>query len=572
MQALFVGSICATALSGAALAAFLLLRARTAPGATQLAGFVVIVGLYALGLLAPAPLGALLMGLAPLGSAVSVDFVTRLTRDAGKSRGLLYVAAAAASCAEFVFGVGAFFTTAEGLRGFRYMGGGIVGVAVAIAIAVYGNLLLLRALRRESGKRRREIALVLSSSIVGLSTVVSFAPPLVGVLVAPWSILALPLYPAMLVYGILRYELMDANLWARRAAAYALTVALAAALAALLAAAPLSLVAPAPDFALLWVVVAAAMLAALALRAPIERAADRLVYSQEEISASTLAAWRAELLRAGTMEEIFAAARAHLQASLRLAVEVGVAPSGAPALRCLREAAQWRATLSGFDEAPPGVKRLAIVYADLLAQCLDEVDRRNARIERERLAELGLLAATIAHDLRNPLNIVNMAVADAPPETRREVAEQTRRMNRLVADLMDYAKPWRLAPQVIDLASLLADAPEAHVAPGTRLVADQRRVEQALANLLANARAAGGRVAIFAESGDGATVLEVCDDGPGVPEEIKDRIFEPFVSRTSDGTGLGLAIVARVMAAHGGSATLTARENFSTCIRLRFPQ
>jgi len=167
---------------------------------------------------------------------------------------------------------------------------------------------------------------------------------------------------------------------------------------------------------------------------------------------------------------------------------------------------------------------------------------------------------------------VNMAVADAPPETRREVAEQTRRMNRLVADLMDYAKPWRLAPQVIDLASLLADAPEAHVAPGTRLVADQRRVEQALANLLANARAAGGRVAIFAESGDGATVLEVCDDGPGVPEEIKDRIFEPFVSRTSDGTGLGLAIVARVMAAHGGSATLTARENFSTCIRLRFPQ
>jgi signal transduction histidine kinase len=574
IQGLFIGSISLTALSGAALSAFLLLRAGHAPGARQLAAFVVVVGLYALGLLAPAPLGALLMGLAPLGSAVSVDFVTRLTRDTAGARMPLYLIALAASLVEALFGVGDHFTTAEGLRGFRYSGGGLVGVAAAVGIAVYGNWVMLRALQRESGKRQREIALVLASSVIGLSTVVSFAPPLFGVYVAPWSILALPLYPAVLVYGILRYELMDANLWARRAAAYALVVALAAAFAAFLAAAPLSLVAPAQNFAGLWSIVALAMLAALALRAPIERVADRMIYAQDDISAATLAQWRSELLRAATLEEMQMTATTHLRAALRLDLEarVGGAMGGAPALRCAQDGEHWRVTPAGFEEAPPGVKRLAIVYADLLAQCLDELARRRAQSERERLAELGLLAATIAHDLRNPLNILNMAAADAPTETRREIAEQTRRMNRLVADLLDYAKPWAIAPEAIDLGPLLTRADASAVAPNTRLLADRKRVEQALDNLLANARAAGGRVTIFAHPEEDATVLEVCDDGPGVPDEIRDEIFEPFVSRSSEGTGLGLAIVARVMAAHGGSVRLASREGFSTCIRLRFPQ
>ena len=62
-----------------------------------------------------------------------------------------------------------------------------------------------------------------------------------------------------------------------------------------------------------------------------------------------------------------------------------------------------------------------------------------------------MLASTIAHDLRNPLNIVNMAAAAAPPEARAEIIEQTRRMNRLVAELLDYAKPWKVEPADIDL-------------------------------------------------------------------------------------------------------------------------
>jgi len=571
MEMLFVSSLLTTFFFGAALSAFLLLRARAAPGAKQLAAFVFIVGLYALGLLVPEPLGAALMAMAPLGSAVSIDFVVRLTGRGERSLPLVYGLGVGGTMLQLAFGPGAFFATPEGLRGFRYEGAGIVGVAIAVAIAVYGNALMIAALRVAEGKRRREIGIVLASSLVGLSTVISFAPPLFGVLVAPWSILALPIYPAMVVYGILRYELMAANVWARRAAAYALVVLLAAAVAGLLAAAPLRLVAPSLSYPSLWLVVAAAMALAFALGEPIKRAADVLVYSDAELSAQMIADWRMALARADTPAEIVEVARNHLRAALRPQVEPTFAAEGPePALRCQKTPEGWRVRLAGFADSPPGARRVAVVYADLLAQALDEVERRQARAEQDRLAELGMLASTIAHDLRNPLNIVNMAATAAPPETRAEIAEQTRRMNRLVADLLDYAKPWRVEPVEIDLRTAF-DGVEAQMEDGATLRADSLRFGQAIENLLANARAAGGRVAVFVEHAQDATLIHVCDDGPGVPDDIRDKLFHPFVSRSSEGTGLGLAIVAKTMAAHGGTATLSARDGFSTCVTLRFP-
>ncbi|TDX64273.1 signal transduction histidine kinase [Methylosinus sp. sav-2] len=567
---LFTLSISTTFLSSVALSAFLLARAGAAPGAKQLAAFVVIVGLFALGLILPERIGAASMALAPLGSALAVDFAIRLTGQGARTLPIVHALGAGATLSLLFFGAGDFFETHAGLRGFRFAGAGIFGVAVAIGLAAYGNGLMAFALRRAEGKRRREIAIVLVSSLVGLSTVVSFAPPLFGVAVAPWSILALPFYPALLVYGILRYELMAANVWARRAAAYALVLLLAAAVAGLLAAAPLSFLAPSMNFVSMWLVVAAAMALAFSFGEPIRRAADRLVYAGPEISAEMIAQWRGDLAGADTTAEAIEIARTHLRAAMRPSVDVTLCSEGPePALRCSDTGDKWKATLAGFSDSPPGARRLAIVYADILTQSLDDIDRRKSRAESERLAELGMLASTIAHDLRNPLNIVNMAAAAAPAEARAEIIEQTRRMNRLVAELLDYAKPWKIEPADIDLADAFGDI-EIHIASDTHLRADPFRFAQAMDNLIANARAAGGRVAVFVETTPEATLIHVCDDGPGVPEEIKDRLFQPFVSRSCEGTGLGLAIVAKIMAAHGGSVALGARAGFSTCVTLRF--
>lgn len=511
------------------------------------------------------------MALAPLGSAVSVDFIIALTGRAKVARPFVYMIGVAATLLALFMGAGEFFETSEGLRGFRYEGAGLLAVAAAIALAAFGNGLLVDALRDAKGKRRREIAIVLASSLIGLSTVVSFAPPIFGHFVAPWSILALPIYPAILVYAILRYELMAANVWARRAAGYALLLLAAAVLAGLLAAAPLSLIAPATGFFSLWLVVASAMTCAFALGSPIRRLADRIVFAEAEISAETMANWRAALLQVDSPQEAMSVASRHLRNAMRLPVEARLGTSGPePALCCEKTARGWVARIQGFDDAPPGARRIAIVYGDLLAQALEEAQRRRRRAEQERLAELGLLASTIAHDLRNPLNIVNMAAAGAPKAVRTEILEQTRRMNRLVAELLDYAKPWTLEPVAIDLAQALSGV-EAHMEAGATLNADPLRLAQALENLLANARAAGARTQVFVERADGATLIHVCDDGPGVPEDLKDRLFQPFISRSNEGTGLGLAIVAKIMTAHGGTAALGRRPGFSTCITLRFP-
>jgi signal transduction histidine kinase len=207
--------------------------------------------------------------------------------------------------------------------------------------------------------------------------------------------------------------------------------------------------------------------------------------------------------------------------------------------------------------------------------------RERERQLQARLAELGALAASVAHDLRNPLNIIAMAVATVPQDTRREVADQVKRISRLAEDLLDYAKPWQIRPVQFDAALQIRQAamglPEVELGSGLKdalpITADPLRFDQALGNLLSNARAAVGatRVRVDAERSQGEVQLHVCDDGAGVPPDLRDRLFEPFVSRSAGGTGLGLAIVARIMAAHGGSVQLSEHPPWNTCFTLSFP-
>lgn len=546
-------SMGAAALGGGGLALFLLLRARGMPGAVPLAGFLLLVGLWAVGLLLPGRLGLALLALAPLAAAVFVHFAARL---AGRCDCLLawaYGIGGMASLAALANPSGRFEPWPGVGVLYRPEGAGLLAAAVTLALAGYGHLLLLGAWRDARGKRRRQLAAVLASSLLGLAAVSGLALPLLGLRVTPWPLFLLPVYVVVLAYGMLRHELMAANQWARRALAWGLAMA-----AAVLAVA-----------AVAWLAAAAsALIAALAagltllLGGPLQRLADRLVFPGGQVSAAELAAWRDVLAEADSEAAIAAAADALLRRRLRL-------PDGPPDL----------------SEAPPGARRVAELVSQLAAEARTELVRRRAQAESRRLAELGALAATVAHDLRNPMNILHMAVADADPELRREVKTQLARMEALVWDLLDYAKPWPLAPRELSLGDAVAQAARGRdiasdISPDLMVRADPLRLEQALVNLLANAQAAGGRVLVSAEAeaaADGAgVVIRVCDDGPGIPEDIRDSLFQPFVSRGapgigSGGTGLGLAIVAKVMVAHGGSVALEPRPGWSTCFTLRFP-
>jgi signal transduction histidine kinase len=497
-------------------------------------------------LLIPNRLGVALMALAPLGGAVFVHFAARLSVRC-RWIGAGYALGASAMLAALVEGCGSFIPwPGVGLL-FRYENVGLAAGGVTVVLAAFGHLLLAEAWQKAEGLQRRQLTLVLTSSALGLLSVTGLAFPLIGWAVYPWPLLLLPLYLGVLAYGVLRYRLMEVNRWAVRAMVWGLLLGLAGVVSALSA----GLAAEQAGAPFVWT--ALALLAGLGLAGPLRRLADRLIYPGGEVTAADLAGWRHDLAEAADEDELSRRAERLLRQHL------GLPADGPP---------------SDLDQAPPGPRRVAEVMAELVTQAKADLLRRQAFAERQRLAELGALAATIAHDLRIPMNILAMAVAEAAPATRAEVKTQLRRMETLVRDLLDYAKPWTVAPVEIDLAAAIAEADraaETDLPPGIAVVADPIRLRQALANLLDNARAAGGRVLVAAERRPDAVLVHICDDGAGIPDEIRASLFQPFVSRSAGGTGLGLAIVGKVMAAHGGSVSLGERPGWSTCFTLRFP-
>jgi signal transduction histidine kinase len=468
---------------------------------------------------------------------------------------------------------------------------GVVACMAWVILGIGGVTVLLRALLRSRRPARSQIAAVTASCLWGMLCLTGYGIAVLDWPVYPFPLLGLPLYPLILVYGILRYGVFVANAWARRALVWALLLALGAAIVALTPLLPIES---------RWVGGLAVAASCLALNGPVRRFAERLVYPGGDVSVADLGTWRRLLQSAETPQALAQHAAALLGQRIGTPVDVAVgdeapAGSGAPQLICARGSQGWSAALHGWDAAPPGLRHVAELFGTVVAEAAERVEQTQqvAARERERqlqarLAELGSLAATVAHDIRNPLNIIAMAVASAPSETRREVADQVARIAHLTRDLLDYAKPWKLAATRLDLAAQVRAAAQRQ--PGMSLGAgldgelivraDARRVEQALTNLFENACSAAGphgegpaqgRVHIDAEQTGRALLLHVCDDGPGVPAEIRARLFEPFASRSPGGTGLGLAIVARIMSAHGGSVALTERPPWRTCFTLSFP-
>ncbi|MEO8654349.1 MAG: HAMP domain-containing sensor histidine kinase, partial [Ramlibacter sp.] len=400
----------------------------------------------------------------------------------------------------------------------------------------------------------------------------------------------LPLYPLILVYGILRYGVFVANAWAGKALVWTLLLAAGGAIVGLM---PLLL-----PFESRWLSGVGVATGCLALNGPVRRFVQRLIYPGGEVSAQDLGRWRSALQDADSFDTLGAEATRLLSQRLGTPVLVSIngpklpqrpADHHQPLLALNREDLTWAPHWSSWEAAPPGQRQAAELFATVLGDAALRVEQAQQVAARERkrqlqarLAELGTLAATVAHDIRNPLNIIGMAVALAPPETRQEVGLQVSRIAHLTSDLLDYAKPWKLQPERFDLRAL-ADRLAAREA-GVRLAPswpetlwterlDPRRIEQALVNLIENARGASADgCTIDVEIDDALLRLHVCDQGAGVPDDLHGRLFEPFASRSPGGTGLGLAIVSRIAQAHEGRALLTARPPWRTCFTLELPR
>lgn len=217
---------------------------------------------------------------------------------------------------------------------------------------------------------------------------------------------------------------------------------------------------------------------------------------------------------------------------------------------------------------------------------------------QQRLATIGQMGASVAHDIRNPLAGISsgmqLMLKTLDPDSRQrpvleEMLSLVERIEHTVKQMLDYAKGWQPQKQRIFLESFIeATCQEikersefANIRfklhpPATKIYAqaDPELLRQVLNNLLHNAQEAmpeGGQIQCRLEQDDKGTHIRIEDNGPGISEEILDKITQPFFSTKNNGTGLGLAICQKIVEAHGGSLAFSSALPRGTIIHITLP-
>ena len=248
-------------------------------------------------------------------------------------------------------------------------------------------------------------------------------------------------------------------------------------------------------------------------------------------------------------------------------------------------------TIVPFRRRTRQARRSLSIRSDITARKEAEAQIR----EQAALLQLGQLTAMVAHEVRNPLTglrasleVLNGRFPSASME-RDVVRTMIRRndgLNAKVNDLLQYAKPTAALVRPVDALALARDAAASaaaamgqrgpaiavHGGP-VRAVGDPDALRATLLNLALNAcqASADGGVGIEVMVEDGSCHMAVRDRGPGLPQSVRERLFEPFVTTRAEGTGLGLAIVKRLVEQQGGRIALTDRPGGGTVATVSLP-
>jgi signal transduction histidine kinase len=345
----------------------------------------------------------------------------------------------------------------------------------------------------------------------------------------------------------------------------------------------------------------------------LQPAQDYLDFNEEEINASDAANQRVAdrtvlgLLLLGVCGPVsgllagYGISRAVSRSIVRLSVPIRDAAGKLDeVVGPITLAARW-----GLDE----LEAVLHTIADRIGAVIERLQQREREARQaEHLAAVGQMAAGIAHELRNPLmpmKILVQAAAEREPTPGLDAGDlavleqEITRLERSIQTFLDFARPPRLEKRTFDLASTAQQVIELLSARAARqgvridyqgpqgpllIQADVGQVRQVILNLLLNALDAapqGGTVRLEMDppaasaSGDGREgpwlTLRVSDTGSGLPAELGQRIFEPFVSTKETGLGLGLSICKRIVEAHGGEVRAANRPEGGAVFTVRLP-
>ena len=240
------------------------------------------------------------------------------------------------------------------------------------------------------------------------------------------------------------------------------------------------------------------------------------------------------------------------------------------------------------------------IVAQKISRPLELNTLRQSLLRQERLSAVGQMMSTIVHDLRSPVNSIYgflelLVEENVSPEEKKEYADimrmEIQSITNMTTEILDFAKGKtsilprkcavanvvkRFQPQAEQLFKDSGIALRIQSESKKLLYADLEKLTRVFYNIAKNAKEAMGDRGEFVFRTfdvDGEVVFELADNGPGIPEEIRDRLFESFVtSGKKSGTGLGLAIVKKIVEDHHGSITIESETGKGTRFLIRLPE
>jgi signal transduction histidine kinase len=479
---------------------------------------------------------------------------------------------------------------------------GFLNLLYTISLGILAHAVLWYGWHRHQGNKKRSIVAMFIAGGWGLLLATPAVFPSFGLDWFPYPMLLLPSYPLLLVYGVVRYQMLAVNALANRALLWLVMSLLLLLLMALVSSVfgqlGMQALASVPGWQL-WLYSSLVLLLTAACYRPVAKLAERLIYPGAALDQALISTWRQQLalcqnwpaLREKATVLVSAALEQKVQVELP-AVSVEVTESQLK-IRCDQQQGQWQVELLGWDDMTPGIRLMGEVFAsllssscELLAQSLELAEAEKQQLAQQHLVEMGALAASMAHELRNPLNIISMASAGVDAELRGHIQLQLKRADRLISDMLVYSGRLQLQYSQIELKPLLQSLLqqfdwqqvrlELKVPAGLTLKADQHRIQQVFLNLFDNANAflrnqTDAVLSIEAGHFGNRIQIRVHNNGPALSLTTAE-LFRPFISKRSGGSGLGLAIVKRIMDAHQGRISFRTDLGWPVSFELMFPK